>query len=114
MLVYLDSILQLVGSGGSLGHLLNLVVARLWTERGEWRTALDAVDRTVGIWGTIHVPALRRIEAQAAVQYGDTGRAIRAYTHFLTLRTDPDPGPIREEVEEVRAALSALREAYRE
>jgi hypothetical protein len=108
MLVYLDSIVPWVGSGGSLGYLINLVIARLWTSRGEWREALDAVDRTLGIWGTVHVPALRRIEGRAAAALGDTARAIRAYTHYLTLRTDPDPGPIREEWEQVRRELAAL------
>jgi len=38
----------------------------------------------------------------------DTTGAARAYRHFLVIRDRPDPGPIADEVRDVRSRLSAL------
>ena len=39
---------------------------------------------------------------------GDTVGALRAYEHYLTLRTDPDP-EVQPQVDSVRVELAALR-----
>ncbi len=39
---------------------------------------------------------------------GDTAGAIKAYRHYLTLRTGPDSGAVWEEREKVRGALAKL------
>jgi len=52
-------------------------------------------------------PSLRE-EGRLAALAGDTAGAIRAYQHYLTLRDQPDPGPMGEEVSRVRTHLAAL------
>jgi hypothetical protein len=52
------------------------------------------------------VTALRD-EGRYAALAGDREGAIRAYRHYLTLRSDPEPA-VRSKVEEVRAELAAL------
>ena len=110
MLTRLDSLMPEVGwmRQGSVAWLMNLTVARLRANRGEWEEALASVDRSLWIFDGGELPAIRRIEGRVAAILGDTARAIRAYTHYLTLRTDPDPGPIREEWEQVRRELAVL------
>lgn len=51
--------------------------------------------------------SILRDEGRLAAIVGDTVGAVRAYRHYLTLRTDPIP-EIAVEVEEVRSALEAL------
>jgi len=110
VLARLDSIMPEVGwmRQGSVSWLMNLTIARLWASHGEWDKALAALDRTAVWWRSIEIPAVRRLEGRVAAMVGDTARAIRAYTHYLTLRTDPDPGPLAEEVEAVRRELAVL------
>ena len=43
-----------------------------------------------------------------AARTGDIDGAIKAYTHYLTLRTDPDSGAMAQQVEAVRQSLAAL------
>jgi len=47
-------------------------------------------------------------EGDLAAIVGDTVGAIRAYNHYLTLRSDPDSGAAQQEVDQVRAALAQL------
>jgi hypothetical protein len=54
-------------------------------------------------------PAYLSAEGRLAVISGDTAGAIDAYTHFLTIRDRPDPGPIEEEVRRVRDHLARLQ-----
>ena len=46
-------------------------------------------------------------EGWLAAAVGDTAGAIKAYEHYLALRSDPDP-PWREEWEQVKAELAVL------
>ena len=39
---------------------------------------------------------------------GDTVGAIDAYNKYLNLRTDPDPGSMQAQVDEVKRALAGL------
>lgn len=52
-------------------------------------------------------PSLRE-EGRLAAMAGDAAGAIRAYRHYLTLRDQPDPGAMTDEVSRVRAHLAAL------
>ena len=53
-------------------------------------------------------PAYRREEGRLAALVGDTVGAIRAYERYLAVRDQPDDGPMRDEVDRVRAVLTAL------
>ena len=50
-----------------------------------------------------------REEGRLAAKLGDREAAIRAYRHYLMLRSDPEP-EIRPEVERVRAELARLEQ----
>ena len=55
--------------------------------------------------------AYLREEGEIAALLGDTATAIRAFDEYLRYRLDPDPGPVRAEVDSVHAALDALLRA---
>lgn len=48
-----------------------------------------------------------RMEGRLAAEVGDTEGAIRAYRHYLALRSDPDP-TLQAQADSVRAALAEL------
>ena len=56
--------------------------------------------------GTYLAPALRE-EGRLAAQLGDREGAVRAYEHYLTLMSDPEPS-LQPDVEQVRAELARL------
>jgi DNA-binding SARP family transcriptional activator/tetratricopeptide (TPR) repeat protein len=87
----------------------NLVLARLWEERGDFSRALKAVRRRSGGFGLgpQYLSTYLREEGRLAALTGDTASAIRAYRHYLAFRSDPEPG-LRAQVDTVRAALSLL------
>lgn len=84
----------------------NLIVARLHSNRGDTAKALEAVRRRVYFW-TRYLASHLREEGRLAALTGDRDGAVRAYRHYLALRTDPEP-TLTEDVESVRAALAAL------
>ncbi len=93
-----------------LGGEANFFVAQLHAHRGDYAAALAAVRRRtydIGFPDIWLVPSHKRDEGRYAALAGDTTGAIRAYQHYLTLRTDPDP-ELQAEVEGVRAALEEL------
>jgi tetratricopeptide (TPR) repeat protein len=104
----LDSVLETAPTAGELEPLGNIVLARLWHQRGDNFRALATVRRQVTGLGLqpINVTALRD-EGRYAALAGDTAGAIRAYRHYLTLRSDPEPS-ILPAVEEVRAELARV------
>jgi len=84
--------------------LSNLMVGGLWEEVGELERALAAVYRV----GNAQVfSTYLRQEGRLAALTGDRERAIRAYTRYLNLRSDPEP-EVLPEVEAVRAELARL------
>ena len=83
-----------------------LTSARLHEARGEREAALAAVRRRVRYSGTYITTALRE-EGRLAAQLGDRDSAVRAYEHYLTLMSDPEP-PLQPDVEQVRAELARL------
>ncbi len=97
-------------------NIANLVIARLWERQGKLDSALAAVRRRIYIPDTrptLVLWAYLREEGRLAALVGDTTGAIRAYRHYLTLRTDPDPELVPE-VERVRTHLAELLEEYGE
>jgi hypothetical protein len=88
-----------------------LFVARLARQRGDLARALRAAgDRgSLGYNPTKNLlPGYLKEEGELAAQIGDTARAIKAYSHYLLLWNDPDPGPMQSQIDSVRTALDAL------
>ncbi len=86
-----------------------LVLAQLQANQGRTAEALATVRRRAYWWsGDLQLlPNYLRTEGTLAAEVGDTAGAIRAYQHYLTLRSDPDPR-LRAETDEVRAELARL------
>jgi hypothetical protein len=84
----------------------NLVVARLHESRGNLEAAQRAAQRRI-YFNTRYLASYLREEGRLAVLIGDQDSAIRAYRHYLALRTDPEP-ELAGEVENVRAELARL------
>lgn len=92
-------------------NVANLLLARMLEARGEPLRALAAVRRAPSHLNHVEgvlFPAYGREEGRLAALTGDTVAAIRAYEHYLTLRDRPDPGPMQEEVDRVKAHLAEL------
>ena len=104
----LDSLLQAAPGWGEFESLGNLLAARLWHQRGDVLRALVTVRRRVA---GLQVPATfatsLREEARYAALAGDREGAIKAYRHYLALRSDAEPR-LQPQVEIVRAELAAL------
>ncbi len=93
---------------GSLGVPGSLVLARLLETQGDPRAALAAVRRRPYVSTLVlYLSTFLREEGRLAALTGDSAGAIRAYKHYLALRSDPEPS-IKPEVERVRAELAAL------
>jgi TolB-like protein len=89
----------------------NLVAARLHEEAGDTVAALAALRRRViGIATYPHYVRYRREEGRLAASVGDTAGAIRAYRHYLALRSTPDPR-LRAQADTVRIELAELLRA---
>jgi len=89
----------------------NLEVARLRERQGDPRAALAALRRRSYAYHLIDylAPHLRE-EGRLAALTGDTAGAVRAYDHYLALRSNPEAS-VRPGVEAVRAALTRLEQA---
>ena len=89
----------------------NLVAARLHEDAGDTATALAAFRRRViGVATYPHYVRYRREEGRLAASLGDTAGAIRAYRHYLALRSAPEPR-LRAQADAVKNALAALLRA---
>ncbi len=97
----------------------NLTVARLREAQGDYPAALAATRRRIYVTdlGEIRIlvglSSFLREEGRLAVLAGDTTAAVSAYSHYLALRDDPEPG-VKPEVEKVRAAYLALEKGLGE
>jgi hypothetical protein len=103
----LDSLLSINVSDASF----NLILARIREYQGDHGAALAAVRRNayagIAVNSQLAHPFMLREEGRLAAIVGDTAGAIRAYDHYLAIRTDPDPA-VQPEVDEVRRALAEL------
>jgi serine/threonine-protein kinase len=89
----------------------NLVAARLHELAGDTAAALAAIRRRfVGIATFPEYVRYRREEGRLAAALGDTAGAIRAYRHYLALRSSPEPR-LRAQSDTVRTELAALLRA---
>ncbi|HKW47088.1 MAG TPA: hypothetical protein VJN70_06570, partial [Gemmatimonadaceae bacterium] len=87
----------------------NLLVARLRLAQGDTASALHAVQRRqYDLDALIYLGVALREEGRLAAALGDRQTAIRAYTHYLALRSAPEPS-LQPEAAGVRAALGALQ-----
>jgi serine/threonine-protein kinase len=86
----------------------NLEVARLRERQGDLPAALRAVRRRFYAYhlSDYLAPHLRE-EGRLAALTGDTAGAVRAWRHYLLLRSDPEPA-LRAGVDSVRAELARL------
>jgi tetratricopeptide (TPR) repeat protein len=86
----------------------HLTLARLYEARGELGEALAAVRRRpYEEDGVVALSAFLREEGRLAALAGDREGAIRAYDHYLALRSDHEPAASAE-VAQVRSALAQL------
>jgi tetratricopeptide (TPR) repeat protein/TolB-like protein len=107
LLVELDSLLQ-TGQPWSEIPIGNLVTARLWHERGDPVRALATIRRrVVGMGMPSTFATSLRDEGRYAALAGDREGAIKAYRHYLALRSDAEPH-LQPQVRAVRAELAAL------
>jgi len=88
----------------------NLIAARLYQARGDQRRALDIIRRRAG-WVELLSTQLSE-EGRLAALAGDRAGAIRAYRHYLALRTAPEP-ELQQRVEQVRAEMQRLERGLR-
>ena len=87
---------------------VNLEVARLRERQGDRRAALAAVRRrTYSYHLTDYLAEHLREEGRLAALTGDRSGAVRAYRHYLALRSDPEPA-LRPAVDTIRAELAKL------
>ncbi len=103
----LDALLR-TGFGRRLytPSVATLIAARLHEERGDLAGALELARRRNG-WGNQLLSTRLREEGRLAALLGDTAGAVRAYRHYLALRSDPEPAllPV---IGRVRAELQRL------
>jgi len=86
----------------------NLVIARLREARGDLQGALAALRRRLyGGFFPRYLSTYLREEGRLAALTGDRQGAIRAYRHYLALRSDPELA-LRPEADRVRAELALL------
>jgi hypothetical protein len=86
----------------------NLELARLRERQGDLRAALAAARRRPYAYHLIDYLAPHlRAEGRLAALTGDSAAAVRAYRHYLALRSDAEPS-VRPSVDSVRAELAKL------
>jgi hypothetical protein len=86
----------------------NLIAARLHEDRGEIPAALAALRRRwTGLATFPHYVTYLREEGRLAALAGDREGAIRAYRHYLALRSEAEPA-LQAEVRRVREELEAV------
>ncbi len=110
----LDSLMQTGPQGADNmsvpAAFANLVIARMREAQGDIDGALAAIRRRLNdyspgfLWP---LATILREEGRLATMAGDKMGAIRAYEHYLTLRTNPDP-PLQPQRDSVVAELAEL------
>ena len=105
----IDSVTRDGCCSGELVHWTNIVVARAHEEAGQDRDALRAVRRGMWRFPPQLLSTFLREEARLAARTGDRTGAIRAYRHYLVLRSNPEP-ELRPEIDRVRAELTRLEQ----
>jgi tetratricopeptide (TPR) repeat protein len=87
----------------------NIILARLWEKAGNIDAALQALRRRPhAVLGLFYLAPSLREEGRLAELSGDREGAIRAYRHYLALRSRPDP-ELQPEVDSVSRSLQRLQ-----
>jgi hypothetical protein len=103
---------QFLGYGPFAVAAPTLVAARLLAAHGDLPAALAATRRRSyhPMFGPLFLASELREEGRLAAAVGDTAGALRAYGHYLALRTDPRP-ELRAEAGRIRAEYARLARA---
>jgi len=91
-------------------HHVYLLLARAYERAGQDADALQAVRRGQWRLPTMFLATYLGMEGRLAERVGDHAGAIRAYEHYLALRSDPEPG-LRAGRDSVRAELARIKYA---
>ncbi|HEV8639659.1 MAG TPA: hypothetical protein VGV13_00995 [Methylomirabilota bacterium] len=101
---------RLLAAGSDVQQLFptvaTVIAVRLYEARGDRQHALALARRRTFWWNWLLSTPLRE-EGRLAALVGDTAGAIRAYQHYLALRSDPEPR-LRPGVDRVRTELARL------
>lgn len=89
-------------------EFVNLALARAYEESGEEASALRVIRRGPWYYPPRHVSTFLREEGRLAARLGDRAEAIRAYEHFLRLRSDPEP-QLRAQRDSIRSEVNRLK-----
>src|SRR5262249_25103415 len=85
-----------------------LVSARLQAALGDHAGALRTLRRFAdNWWQTYYLSTYLREEGREAALVGDTAGAVRAYSHYLELRSAPEPA-LRSDAAQIRRDLARL------
>ena len=110
-----DSLLATVRAASApYVSLANINLARLQEASGDLVSALRAARRHEYHWlpgGTMGLSTFLLRQGQLAARLGDTASALRAYRHYLVLRSNPDPELVPQR-DSVRGALLRLTEHH--
>jgi DNA-binding SARP family transcriptional activator/Tfp pilus assembly protein PilF len=91
------------------GNVARILVARWREHQGRYNDALALLRGVDPMAWSVAAPAVWINEGRVAALAGDTTGAMHAYSRYLSLRDQPDPGPLAEEVQWVRDRLAELR-----
>jgi TolB-like protein len=99
--------------GGPTYEYANLVLARVHEASGDVHAALAALRRRGGRhpWG-LYLSTYLQEEGRLAAQLGDRDGAIRAYHHYLALRSAPEPA-LQSRAAQVREEFARLDQGHR-
>ena len=91
-----------------LSPYASLMLARAHEDAGDAAAALEVIRRGKWLFPPRALATHLREEGRLAARLGDRPGAIRAYEHYLALRSDPDPR-LRASCDSIRAEVSRLR-----
>jgi DNA-binding SARP family transcriptional activator/TolB-like protein len=86
----------------------SLLLARAYEESGDASGALRVIRRGVWYYPPRLLSTHLREEGRLATRLGDRAGAIRAYEHYLALRSNPEPA-LRAERDSIRAEVNRLK-----
>jgi hypothetical protein len=102
-----DSMLRHDPPGRMTASRTQLLLARAFDELGDPDAGLRVIRRREPNNPAYFLATVLAEEGRLSVRAGDREGAIRAYRHYLALRTDPDPVLVPE-VQQIRAELAGL------
>jgi len=92
----------------ALPPFVNLALAHAYEESGDEAGALRVIRRGVWYYPPRMLSVQLREEGRLAARLGDRAGAIRAYEHYLALRSDPEPVFLPQR-DSIRAEVNRLK-----